>query len=87
MEHCIANQRSAYFPVLCQKNKVAIIVSISAAGTASHTPVTPIRSGSVSNNTVINPNVRRNDRTADDVPSDNAVNAAEVKMFIRKTES
>lgn len=50
-------------------------------GTASHTPVTPKRLGRVSNSTVINPNVRKNDRIADSFPFDNAVNTAEVKIF------
>ena len=53
----------------------------SAIGTASHTPVTPKRSGSMSSNTVISPKVRRNDKIADNFPFDNAVNAAEVKIF------
>ena len=66
--------------VLRKINDTAI-VSNSAAGTASHTPATPISLGSVINNIVISPKVRRKDRIADRFPSDNAVNAAEVKIF------
>ena len=58
-----------------------IMVISSAAGTASHTPVTPKRAGSISSSTVISPNVRRKDRIADSFPFDNAVNMAEVKIF------
>ena len=58
------------------------MVISSAIGTASHTPVTPKTFGNVSNSTVISPKVRRNDKIADSFPFDNAVNVAEVKMFI-----
>lgn len=64
-----------------EQANATIIVSSSAIGTASHTPVTPKRLGNVSNNTVINPKVRRNERKADSFPFDNAVNVAEVKIF------
>ena len=57
------------------------MVNSSAIGTASHTPVTPKILGRVSNSTGINPNVRRNDKIADNVPLDNAVNIAEAKIF------
>ncbi len=57
------------------------MVISSAIGTASHTPVTPQIFGNVSNSTVISPKVRRNDKTADSFPFDNAVNVAEVKIF------
>ena len=57
------------------------MVMNSAIGTASHTPVTPKTFGNVSNKTVINPNVRRKDKTADSFPFDNVVNVAEVKIF------
>ena len=57
------------------------MVISSAVGTASHTPVTPKTLGNVKSSTVISPNVRRNDKIADSFPFDNAVNAAEVKMF------
>lgn len=57
------------------------MVISSAIGTASHTPVTPQTFGNVSNSTVINPKVRRNDKIADSFPFDNAVNVAEAKIF------
>ena len=57
------------------------MVKNSAAGTASHTPVTPINSGSISKSGVISPNVRKKDNTADSFPFDSAVKAAEVKIF------
>lgn len=57
------------------------MVSSSAIGTASHTPVTPKKLGNISNSTVSNPKVRRNDKIADSFPFDNAVNVADVKMF------
>ena len=50
-------------------------------GTASHTPVTPKRFGNISSSTVIKPKVRRKDKIAEIFPFDNAVNAAEVKIF------
>ena len=58
-----------------------ITVKNSASGTASQTPTTPKSFGSVSKNTVISPKVRRNDSIADDFPLDNAVKAAETKIF------
>ena len=57
------------------------MVISSAVGTASHTPITPKTLGNVSSSTVISPKVRRNDKIADSFPFDNAVNAAEVKIF------
>ena len=57
------------------------MVISSAIGTANHTPVTPKTFGNVSNNTVISPKVRRNDKIADSFPFDKAVNVAEVKIF------
>ena len=64
-----------------RKINATIIVSSSEIGTASHTPITPKMLGNVSNSTVINPKVRRNERMADSFPFDNAVNVAEVKIF------
>ena len=53
----------------------------SAIDTASHTPITPKTFGNVESSTVISPKVRWNNKIADNFPFDNAVNAAEVKMF------
>ena len=49
----------------------------SAKGTADHTPFTCQNSGSTKRKTVIKPNVRKKDITADIFPLDSAVNKAE----------
>ncbi len=53
----------------------------SAIGTASHTPVIPQMCGSRRIPPASSPNVRRNERTADTLPFDKAVNIADVKLF------
>lgn len=52
----------------------------SAAGTASHTPVTPKKLDNASSNTVIRPKVRRNDKIADSFPFDNAFHSFSSKF-------
>ena len=56
-------------------------MSISAIGIASHTPVTPNIFGNIKRKIVINPNVRKNEITADAFPLDNAVKKAEEKIL------
>ena len=53
----------------------------SAAGIASHTPVTPNNSGKTKREIPINPNVRKKDIIADALPFDKAVNKAEAKTL------
>lgn len=57
-------------------------VNISAIGTAIHTPVMPNISGRISRHIVISPKVRKKEITADIVPLDKAVNAAETNILI-----
>lgn len=57
------------------------MVSSSAIGTASQTPITPISLGKITSSTRISPKVRKNDIIADIFPLDKAVYAAEVKIF------
>lgn len=60
---------------------VSINVKSSASGTASHTPVTLKNLGNARRNTVMNPNVRRNEIAADAFPLDSAVNKADEKIL------
>ena len=53
----------------------------SAAGTASHTPVISQIQGSNRMPPASRPDVRKEERTADTFPFDNAVNIADVKLF------
>lgn len=56
-------------------------MSSSATGIADHTPFTCQNSGNTKRKTIINPNVRRKDITADIFPLDSAVNKAEEKIL------
>mgnify|MGYP007128679856 CR=1 FL=1 len=58
-----------------------INVNSSAAGTASHTPVTPMIRGNNMRKAVINPNVRKKEIRADIFPFESAVNRAEAKIL------
>ena len=57
-------------------------VIISAIGTASHIPSTPITLGSKIIEAEIKANVLKNDITAEIIPFDNAVKRPDAKMFI-----
>ena len=54
----------------------------SAKGTASHTPSMPHICGKIVMPMVKNPKVLKNDKAADILPLDRAVNIADVKIFI-----
>lgn len=54
----------------------------SANGVANHTPLIPNMRGSAIRNTVSRANVRINDRIADTLPFERAVNTADVNMHI-----
>lgn len=71
----------AAYQIQYVKRTVTASVSISAAGTASHTPVTPRIRGKTNRKNTIRPNVRRNDMAADALPFDNAVNKADEKIL------
>ena len=54
----------------------------SATGTASQTPVRPNKFGKVNKHTTIQKNVLENDRIAERVPSESAVNNEEANRFV-----
>lgn len=66
-----------------QKSRVAASVKVtaSAMGTAIHTPSIPSRRGRSKMQSGTSPNVRRKDTSADSLPFDSAVKAAEAKVL------
>lgn len=63
------------------KESVSMHVSISATGMANQTPVTLRIFGNIQSETVINPNVLKNEITAETFPFDSAVKNAEEKIL------
>ena len=71
---------SASYGILPNR-QMAVMEMASAAGTAIHTPVTPMIRGSRSSPAMRKPKVRAKEMAAEVRPSDRAVKRAEAKMF------